>query len=191
MPKAEGLLTEMRSRTLFSLCLLLAMVLLIVPFTSQYASFFREHKSLRFYANPTYFTYSTIRLVSSKLKGSVAPTVVQAVAQDALLNDGPAQDPKELIILVVGETARVKLPSRPWSPFRNILVRLLIAVGALVLASVVVYFEGDCYADRGDIGGITWIDAIYYATVSLSTTGYGAVAPMPRRADVLKVLSRA
>ena len=106
MPKAEGLLTEMRSRTLFSLCLLLAMVLLIVPFTSQYASFFREHKSLRFYANPTYFTYSTIRLVSSKLKGSVAPTVVQAVAQDALLNDGPAQDPKELIILVVGETAR-------------------------------------------------------------------------------------
>lgn len=90
MPKAEGLLTEMRSKTLFSLCLLLAMVLLVVPFTSQYASFFREHKSLRYYANPTYFTYSAIRLVSGKLKGSVAPTVVQAVAQDALLNDGPA-----------------------------------------------------------------------------------------------------
>ena len=32
-----------------------------------------------------------------------------------------------------------------------------------------------------------------YANVAaaLSTTGYGAVAPMPRRADVLKVLSRA
>ena len=106
MPKTAGFVTELRAKTLFSLCLLVGMVLLIVPFTSQYASFFREHKSLRFYANPTYFTYSAIRLASSKIKGSAGPVVVQAVAPDAALNDEPPQHPKELIVLVVGETAR-------------------------------------------------------------------------------------
>ena len=56
--------------------------------------------------------------------------------------DGPDEDPEAL-------AARIKLPSRPWSPVRNIVVRLFIAVGALVLAAVIVYLEGDCYADRG------------------------------------------
>ncbi|HAV74423.1 MULTISPECIES: phosphoethanolamine transferase [Limnobacter] len=106
MPRAKGLATELRAKALFSVCLLAGMVLLIVPFTSQYASFFREHKSLRFYANPTYFTYSAIRLASSKIKGSAGPVVVQAVAPDAALNDEPPLHPKELIVLVVGETAR-------------------------------------------------------------------------------------
>jgi lipid A ethanolaminephosphotransferase len=106
MPEPEGFVSELRSKALLSLCLLVAMVLLIVPFTSQYASFFREHKSLRFYANPTYFTYSAIRLASSKLKGSVVPAVIQPVAQDARLNDEPPEHPRELVVLVVGETAR-------------------------------------------------------------------------------------
>ncbi len=106
MPRAKGLATELRAKALFSVCLLAGMVLLIVPFTSQYASFFREHKSLRFYANPTYFTYSAIRLASSKIKGSAGPVVVQAVAPDAALHDEPPLHPKKLIVLVVGETAR-------------------------------------------------------------------------------------
>jgi voltage-gated potassium channel len=75
-------------------------------------------------------------------------------------------------------TARIKLPSRTWGPFRSILVRVLIAVGALLLAANVVYFERDCYADQGELGALTWLDALYYATVSLSTTGYGDIVPV-------------
>jgi voltage-gated potassium channel len=84
-------------------------------------------------------------------------------------------------------TARVKLPSRPWSPIRNIVARIAIALGALFVTAAIVYFEGDCYADRGESGGITWVDAFYYATVSLSTTGYGDIVPVCESARLVNV----
>ena len=83
--------------------------------------------------------------------------------------------------------ARIKLPSRAWSPIRNITARLFVALGALVFTAVIVYAEGDCYADRGDLGGITWVDAFYYSTVSLSTTGYGDIVPVCESARLVNV----
>jgi len=83
--------------------------------------------------------------------------------------------------------ARIKLPSKSWGPVRNILVRISLAVGALLVAASVVYAEGDCYADNGGIGGITWVDALYYATVSLSTTGYGDITPVCESARLVNI----
>ena len=83
--------------------------------------------------------------------------------------------------------ARIKLPSRSWSPISNIGARLLLALAALVVTAVIVYAEGDCYADRGDMGGISWVDAFYYATVSLSTTGYGDIVPVCESARLVNV----
>ena len=84
-------------------------------------------------------------------------------------------------------TARIKLPSRTWGPIRSILVRVLIAVGALLLAANVVYLERDCYADQGQLGAVTWLDALYYATVSLSTTGYGDIVPVCESARLVNI----
>jgi voltage-gated potassium channel len=70
------------------------------------------------------------------------------------------------------------LPVRRFSPLRNIGVRLMIALGALVVTASIVFFEGSCYRDLDEPGAISWIDALYYATVTLSTTGYGDITPV-------------
>jgi voltage-gated potassium channel len=76
------------------------------------------------------------------------------------------------------ERSRLVFPQRNIGPIRSISFRLAIAIGALVATAVIVYVSRDCYEDNGVIGDITWIDAFYYATVSLSTTGYGDIAPI-------------
>lgn len=106
-PAVSGHLAELKSKGLLSLGLIALMLLCIVPFSSQYASFFREHKQLRFYANPTYFSYSLVRLVSIELKGLENSEPLRNLAQDAnLIEVTDHTDRKELIIVVVGETAR-------------------------------------------------------------------------------------
>lgn len=67
-----------------------------------YASFFREHKSIRYYANPAYFAYSSVAFFSSRFADSNA--TVTALGKDAVI---PAQDAdRELVVFVLGETAR-------------------------------------------------------------------------------------
>lgn len=86
------------------------------------------------------------------------------------------------------DNPRLKLPSRKLPPWLNIGLRLGVAVGALIITAAVVYFERDCYDDNGVLGDITWIDAFYYATVSLSTTGYGDIAPVCESARLVNVI---
>lgn len=82
---------------------LLAMVVIVLAFGSFYASFVREHKPLRTYANPTYYLYSVVKYVNSLLACDTDKTLA-AVGTDAHI---PAyDDDRELIVLVVGETAR-------------------------------------------------------------------------------------
>ena len=87
--------------------LLLACVLLIVAaglaFGSFYASFLREHKVLRSYVNPLYALTSVVRIVGETL-GDKPPAELAVVGKDARIPD--LDDDRELIILVLGETAR-------------------------------------------------------------------------------------
>lgn len=75
----------------------------VLAFGSFYASFFREHKELRQHANPTYYFYSAIKFAAESLK-TKSTTPIVTVGVDAAI---PASDvDRELIIMVVGETAR-------------------------------------------------------------------------------------
>lgn len=85
------------------------------------------------------------------------------------------------------DDGRVLFSSRHISPILNIVARLGIAIGALVVTTLVVYFERDCYADRGNTGTLTLVDALYYAAVSLSTTGYGDIVPVCESSRLMNV----
>lgn len=85
-------------------------------------------------------------------------------------------------------SALLHFPERRFSPMRNIGVRVGVAVLALAVTTVIVYAEQDCYQDRGAFTGLSWIDAFYYATVSLSTTGYGDITPVCESARLVNAL---
>ena len=85
-------------------------------------------------------------------------------------------------------SGRLRFSSSRLGPVANIALRLGVAVGALIITAFVVYLERDCYADRGISGTLTPLDAIYYATVSLSTTGYGDIVPICQSSRLANVL---
>ena len=65
--------------------------------------------------------------------------------------------------------------------------RVLIAVACLVATTALVFLERDGYTDNnGD--GISLLDATYYATVTLSTTGYGDITPSSDLARITNIV---
>ncbi|MDP2851096.1 MAG: phosphoethanolamine--lipid A transferase [Sulfuricurvum sp.] len=86
---------------LFGAALGIALVVLVV-FNKNYTSFFREHKPLRYYANPAYYFYSVGHYVQKFL--SHPYTGLQIIGKDAKISATDVD--RELVILVVGEAAR-------------------------------------------------------------------------------------
>ncbi len=102
-PKNENIRSELKSRLPILGILVLSIVLLVVPFTASYASFWREHKITRYYANPTYTAYSMVKYAGQQLSvAKLGP--LKAMAQDA--KPLGQKIGNNLVILVVGETAR-------------------------------------------------------------------------------------
>ncbi len=103
-PNPASFKTELKSKLSCLVAFLVAILLLIVAFTPDYTSFIREHKVVRLYANPTYSAYSSIKYISQQTQ-IATDVVIGKVADDAVLMD-PSTSKNELIIMVVGETAR-------------------------------------------------------------------------------------
>lgn len=104
-PRPTRFVAELQSRLKVIAFCLVAIIVLIIPFTPDYTSFIREHKIVRFYANPTFAAYSTIKYVTqhSFIPHNNQPLL--RVAGDAK-SLGLSTSKRELIIMVVGETAR-------------------------------------------------------------------------------------
>jgi voltage-gated potassium channel len=94
-------------------------------------------------------------------------------------NPFEAEDPNE---------PRVIFPKRRLSARESLAVRILIALACVVITTVLVYVERDGYRDSGQEDEISWLDALYYATVSLSTTGYGDITPVSPLARLTNIL---
>ncbi|MEK9660268.1 MAG: phosphoethanolamine--lipid A transferase, partial [Alphaproteobacteria bacterium] len=82
---------------------LLAIVVCVLPFGGDFASYAREHKPLRYYTNPLYPIYSAIKFSIDAGRSKVERKFVTRVASANV----PADDHEhELVVVVIGETAR-------------------------------------------------------------------------------------
>ena len=81
----------------------------------------------------------------------------------------------------------LRIPEAMRSPFNLIFRRVMMAVGVLFLAVFVIYLDRDGYRDAQE-NPLSFLDCLYYATVSLSTTGYGDITPITPSARLINVL---
>ena len=71
-------------------------------------------------------------------------------------------------------------PTAERSPWWALPCRLLLGIGIIAFTVLLVYVDRGGYRDSNDPPGyaINLVDSIYYTTVTLSTTGYGDIAPV-------------
>lgn len=68
------------------------------------------------------------------------------------------------------------------SPLRLITRRFVIAIILILIVAIVAYVEKGGYSED-----LTFIDALYYSAVTLSTTGYGDITPVTQTARLINI----
>ncbi|MGW3244772.1 potassium channel family protein [Streptomyces sp. NPDC001070] len=82
----------------------------------------------------------------------------------------------------------VHLPrKRALAPMHQVARRLVLALFVLAATVLIVYADRGGYHDNAG-GPMTLLDCVYYATVTLSTTGYGDIVPYSASARLTNVL---
>ena len=81
----------------------------------------------------------------------------------------------------------LRIPEKFVSPFNRIFRRVIYALLALFAAVLIVYIDRHGYRDVQE-NELSFLDCFYYATVSLSTTGYGDITPYTSSARLVNVL---
>jgi voltage-gated potassium channel len=93
-------------------------------------------------------------------------------------------DPSDLA--EAGSRGRVRLPAIVRSPLWELSRRILLAFAILGFTVALVYFDREGYVDNSDPQNeVDLVDSIYYTTVTLSTTGYGDIAPVTPEARMV------
>ncbi|PFG27068.1 Kef-type K+ transporter NAD-binding component [Corynebacterium renale] len=73
------------------------------------------------------------------------------------------------------------LAASPWSLIAR---RMLYAIGLLFISTMVVWLDGD----NGYNEHLSFLDAFYYSSVTLSTTGYGDITPVTPEARLVNII---
>jgi voltage-gated potassium channel len=81
----------------------------------------------------------------------------------------------------------ISLPGGDAGPLRKILFRLAVALGLIFFVALVSYAGRDGYVDPED-GTMSLLDAFYYSTVTITTTGYGDVRPVSDEARLVTTI---
>ncbi|MDR1430713.1 MAG: potassium channel family protein [Propionibacteriaceae bacterium] len=83
---------------------------------------------------------------------------------------------------------QVHLPLRKASAVQELLRRVGIGVVLLLIITLVVYVDHESYVDLTAHDGVSFLDAFYYATVTMTTTGYGDIVPVSPHARLINAL---
>lgn len=92
-------------------------------------------------------------------------------------------DPSEALL----SRGEIRFADPRRNPLRTVFNRLLAAIGLILLIGVIVFFGRDGYTDSVD-GEVSALDAFYYATVSVTTTGYGDIVPVTDTGRTVTIL---
>jgi voltage-gated potassium channel len=82
----------------------------------------------------------------------------------------------------------LRLPYRPSAPAAVLGRRLLAALALIAFVALVAYLGREGYRDGDEEGALTLLDAVYYASVSVTTTGYGDITPVTEGTRLATVL---
>jgi voltage-gated potassium channel len=83
----------------------------------------------------------------------------------------------------------VELPTRTVSPLTAVTGRMLLAAGLLALCTLIVYLGRNGYHDAAHPGQpLSPLASVYYATVTMSTTGYGDIVPVSDTARLVNTV---
>jgi len=84
---------------------------------------------------------------------------------------------------------KVSLPDRARSPWWHLCRRILVGMLLFVVVVLIVYAQHAGYRDGNDpVGKVSFRDAFYYAATTLSTTGFGDIAPATDSARLVNAL---
>jgi lipid A ethanolaminephosphotransferase len=102
---------ELAAKIIVLVVLLCSTALTLLAFSGNFASLFREHKPVRYYANPIYGYYSGGKLLADTLKRHNHPITLELVSNDAKIveiedHESISVPERELVVLIVGESAR-------------------------------------------------------------------------------------
>ena len=81
----------------------------------------------------------------------------------------------------------IRMPTKRVPALAQIQRRLLIAVGLIAFIAMIVLIQRNGYVDSSN-GNVGVVDAIYYAAVSVTTTGFGDITPVSTSARIVDVL---
>jgi lipid A ethanolaminephosphotransferase len=100
----QPLLREVAARIVFIVAALATSLALLFSQSATSASFFREHKSVRYYSNPGNYIFGLGKLARNAMRTLQSETPLAEIGADAKIPETDVG--RELVIVVVGETAR-------------------------------------------------------------------------------------